>query len=189
MPKAKKIKQTANDATIDVEPVRLMEDRTGAVVASEWRDPDDTDRTIRVPRVVRGYKVRDYGGEIIDGDKVPADVRTARRAAYERFRRDAELAQGARPGYERLGNKVSGTPLYGPSEMQVAAMTRHRKACDTLGLFLGALVIEIAINGSSVSAYCRAHGGDTSTRRVTTCARFLSAMDVLAAYYDPPTRN
>jgi hypothetical protein len=172
------------DGVVLREAVRLREP---TAVSAEWRDPQDSGRSI-FPKHVYGFRAADP--LLTLHKRFPKDYTKKHVDAAERLRNDYEIGhEGARPGYERLMREVGSTLTiagdYTSVHSQAGALRRYQSAMKALGKDL-ADVIRFVVLGigaepgcNNLSAWAKRRGiGDDKAG-----GYLMAALDRLAEHY------
>ena len=152
--------------------------REALVTQAAWADPDDQDRLQRNPRMVEGFRAVSVIWNL--HQRNPRDFTETHLRAARAFTRDHELAEGAR----NAGGGGSGSET-GPTESQIDAIGRRRRALAALGPSLGMIVQLVVLSNVTLAAL--AETLHTSADRAA--GRLAAALDRLCDHYFPPVQN
>ena len=107
-------------------------------------DPDAPQRTVRGARRYDALDDMRRRGSISESELVAA----------ERFRTDCAQAAGARGGFDGAGGRTGFNPSsYGPSDAQIDAQTRARKAWQAIGMTASGVMAWVLLGNASLRSY------------------------------------
>lgn len=175
------IPKVRTETIIDPETGEIL--RTATAELTEWLDPDDNNPNRRQARKVNGYRTADVIRTLYERGSL---VTLQHVRAANRLRKDYELAQGARPGYERpeITDRSFG-PASGPQEMQLKALRAYTEAIDMLGWEMSEIIFHVVIRNQFVRAYAQQRGQP----EMIMMDILIAGLKRLADHYDPPKQR
>jgi hypothetical protein len=152
--------------------------REPMVEHAEWRDPDDLNPNARAPRVVVAFRRVDQLLKLAEAGTGITDEHVT---AGQRFMRDAEAADGARPGRDLAEGRIDGAQS-GPGDSRLFALRRYREAVQAVGQRGSAIVTLVVVENCTISDLARRLG---VKQHYAALGMLIAALDRLAEHYWP----